>query len=147
MIEIKYHIQYFGRMKKIVLLTLLLLPALFVTAQTASNDEEIAFFKKTFDLDKDQVSKLEQILSRKETDVRRLEANNSYSDSVFREKRRNIYKGAEKSVRMLLNENQLERWSAYKKEQRKINADKIKELREQGASEEDIKDAQFGIFN
>ncbi len=147
MIEIKYHIQYFGRMKKIVLLTLLIFPAFFIAAQGSANDEAIAFYKKTFDLDKTQITELTQILSRKDTDVKRLEANNNYSEAVFREKRRNIYKGAEKSVRMLLNESQLERWSAYKKEQRKINADKINELKAQGASEEDIKDAQFGIYN
>lgn len=147
MIEYKFLFEYFGRMKSLILLIAFFLPLTVVSAQQISVNDETNKYVEFLKLDGDQKDKLVRILERKATDLKRLEANSDTGSADFRQKRRNIYSGTEKSVRIILNEQQLELWSAYQRQQRTENAAKIKELRAQGASEEDIKDAQYGIFN
>lgn len=147
MIEYKFLFEYFGRMKSFMLLILFFASFAVVNAQQISVNDETAKYVDFLKLDSDQKTKLVRILERKATELKRLEANSDTASADFRQKRRNIYSGAEKSIRIILNEQQLELWSAYQRERRTENADKIKELRAQGASEEDIKDAQFGIYN
>jgi hypothetical protein len=147
MIEYEYLFQYFGRMKKFIILGFLCFAFLSVFGQFENAVEEVSYFKKTLNIEPDQITSLEKIIERKYADIASISSLRNGEESVFRQKRRSIYEGANSAIRLLVKEDQLQLWRAYKKEERLKNAQKIKDLQSKGAPEEDLLDAQFGIIN
>ena len=132
-------------MKRILVVILLVFSFTAIYAQEARIGEEMEFYTKELNIEDSQRASLSKIIIRKQKD---LEAINEYAktdENMFRQKRRNIYKGADSSIRMMLNENQIELWKAFKIKSRKANAEKIKALQAGNASKQDLLDAQYGI--
>lgn len=146
MIEYDYLFQYFGRMKKYAILAFLSFGFLTAFGQFQSASEEISFFKQRLNIEKDQEQKLEKVINRKYEDLASIAVLRNSDEKVFRQKRRSIFEGTNSSIRLMMKEQQMDLWVAYKKEERLKNAKKIKELKASGASEDDLLDAQIGII-
>jgi len=134
-------------MKRILVVIVLVFSFSSIFAQEVRISEEMEFYTKELNIEDSQRASLSKIIIRKQKD---LEAINDFAktdETLFRQKRRNIYKGAENSIRLILNESQLETWKIYKKKTRKANAEKIKSLQATNASKQDLLDAQYGINN
>lgn len=110
-------------------------------------NSELKFYDSKLNFNEDQKDKVLLILKRKNQELESISSSRSLDENRFRKKRRNVYAGVDQSIRLILERSQLEAWSEYKREQRRINAQKINELKAINASKEDILDAQYGISN
>lgn len=114
-------------------------------APTRKQKKEAKSLAKAYDLNKDQSAKVLSILSKRDSDMKAIEGLEKDELDKFRAKRRSIIKGTEGSIKILLDREQL---ALYEKEahiRRTRNAKEIDKLKREGASKEDLLDAQYGI--
>jgi hypothetical protein len=109
--------------------------------------KEAKHYTKVLNLDEGQQIKLIDILQHKYQSIEDLSSMETSDPSTFRTKRRAVYTGTDGSIRLLLNREQNELFDVEKRRQRLANAERIQKLQAQGADQEDILDAQFGIKN
>ncbi len=147
MIEYKYLFQYFGRMKRFVTLSVLILFGFSLFGQTAEIKSEIEMYTKVLKISETQKERLEEIVNRKYQDLETIKTSRSIDESIYRAKRRSIYQGELQSIRLIIKEEQLDLWAKFLKEERLKNAKLIKDLNTKNANKEDLMDAQYGIID
>ena len=132
-------------MKRILVLIFLVFSFSFVFAQESRISTEMELFTKELKIEDSQRAKLSKIIIRKYSDLEAISELEKTDESAFRAKRRAVYSGAENSIKMLLSKEQLAHWKTYKAKARTENAKRIKSLRAENASKDDLLDAQYGI--
>ena len=134
-------------MKRILVVIVLVFSFTAIFAQEVRIADEMEFYTQELKIEDSQRASLSKIIIRKQKDLEAIKQIAATDESAFRQKRRNIYQGTEHSIRLLLNENQIDDWKAYKIKSRKANAERIKTLQAANASKQDLLDAQYGISN
>lgn len=137
-------------MKKLILWAFLIVLTGGLNAQKSAESnarKEAKHYIKVLDLNDDQKIKLESVLLHKYESIEEISALESSDPGQFRAKRRAVYAGTDQSIRMLLTREQLDLFEVEKRRQRLANAERIQKLQKQGADQEDILDAQYGIKN
>ncbi len=147
MIEYQYLFQYFGRMKKIVTLAVSILLCQFVFGQATQANDDVSFYAEKLQIEDEQNEALVNIINKKYNDLEQISSLRSTDEARYRMKRRNVYKLAENSIKLILTKEQLTLWDEYRKESRMKNAEAIRALQAKNASKEDLMDAQYGISN
>ena len=132
----------------------LLFVLLLIFISVPSFSQELSDFKKEMkeltqatNLDGEQLLKLNEIYAKRVSDLKSIETLRSTDEQAFINKRRSIYMGSENSIHLLMNPDQIESYTLYKRALRIERADKIKKLKKKNASKDDIIDASYGILN
>lgn len=134
-------------MKRILVLISIFCPLAILTGQENRVQQDFKFYVEELALQADQQPELSRILIRKQNQLDEISHLSENDPSLYRKKRRSIYIGTEASIKMILNEGQLQNWQSYKIKARKTNGERMIKLRQSKASKEDILDAQYGIVN
>ena len=134
-------------MKWIAIVLFVLAGTISLFSQEEKIQSEVSFYVQKLELETDQLEQTAKIIQRKHMELVSISKSRHISEDQFRSKRRNVYTGAEFSIRLILKATQLEHWNKFKKEQRIENAKAIQELLKKKASKQDLKDAQVGISN
>jgi hypothetical protein len=137
-------------MKKLLLWSFFLVLTCSVFGQKAAEKsarKEAKHYIKVLNLSEAQVPGIEAIFVHKFESLEELSSLESTAPDQFRAKRRAVYAGTDQSIRMLLNRSQLDLFEIEKRRQRLANAAQIEKLQKQGAGNEEILDAQYGIKN
>lgn len=133
-------------MKRILVAVILVFSFSSIFSQEIRISEEMNFYTKELKIKQDQTAKLSKIVIRKHNDLASIADLETSDQALFRVKRRNIHKGAEHSIRMILKNDQAELWKIYSLKTRMARAEKIKSLQARNASKQDLLDAQYGIL-
>ena len=134
-------------MKRILGLIVLIFCFYGVSGQESSLQADMEFLGKKLQIKESQRASLSKILIKKHNTMQDLLAMRSSNEDLFRQKRRNIISGTEASIKMILAEEQLKLWHAYKSEMRIANAERSAALKARNASKQDLLDAHYGIEN
>ena len=136
-------------MKKLLMLSFLVAISLSVQAQVNVDKvakKEAKHYVKVLKLDKAQKVEIQNIIVQKYNNLEAIASLKNEDQALFRAKRRALFAGMDGSIRLMLNREQIELFDIEKRRQRLVNADKIQQLQASGADQEDIMDAQFGIY-
>lgn len=134
-------------MKSILVFFTLIIAFSGIKAQENVVQQEMDYFTKELKIKKEQRAALSQIIIRKQEQLEAIASLRANDENHYRAKRRNIVIGAERSIKQMLNKDQLPHWHEYKSKTRIANAKRIKDLRANDASKQDLLDAQAGIVN
>lgn len=134
-------------MKQIVILLVLVFSSMALFGQAEQIRADIDFFTESLQIQDDQEQDLSKIIQKKYDDLSSISTLKNSNEQKFRQKRRVIYRLSDNSIRMILKEEQLEKWDELNRAKRVKNAALIKELQSKNANKEDLKDAQYGIVN
>ncbi len=129
-------------MKKIVLSLSFCLVVLALSAQATigqdaiqqATDELVSLYQ----LDAKQAVKMQTIQERRQRNLAEIETLQDSDPQLYLIKKKNIRKGMEASIRMMLTAEQMPIFNQQQIERRKRDSEKIKSLRAQGASKEEI---------
>ena len=134
-------------MKWIAIVLFVLAGTISLFSQEEKIQSEVSFYVQKLELETDQLEQTTKIIQLKHMELVSISKSRHISEDLFRSKRRNVYTGAEFSIRLILKATQIEHWNNFKKEQRIENAKVIQELLKKSAGKQDLKDAQVGIIN
>lgn len=127
------------------ILTLVFFASVFVlnaqVSPTMQKDYDLLVELCNFD-DRQQI-KLKDIFVKKMSDLKEIEKYKS--SKKYYDKRREVFVGAEGSIFLLVKKDQMEGYNEFKKVKRIERAARVKELKKQGASEDEIRNARIGI--
>ena len=136
------------KMFRILILILFVFSSGFVLAQTdnlISLDKEIQELSQAYHLDKAQEASLQRILVRKQEMLKGIQFHKESDFDRFLELRRTIYKGTEGSIKMILKEDQMDYFKDEAIRKRKLNGERVKVLKSNGAEKQRLIDAGLGI--
>ena len=109
-------------MKQIIVLSVFLLSSFSAFSQVSNEGAEIDMYETALKLDNEQKAIVTGIIEKKSKNLILISEHRSINESEFRVKRRNIYKGAQQSIRLVLKEEQLPLWNELIARQRSETA-------------------------
>lgn len=134
-------------MRKLLAIALLWSCATWMAAAQTNGIDPVAVQQATdeltalYHLDNAQVQKMHTIQERRFRNLAEIEPLKTQDYSVFLAKRKAIVTGTDGSIKRMLHEEQLVIFNNQIAERRKQESDLIRELREKGASKEEIQQA------
>ena len=132
-------------MKKLILSLTMLICVMTLWAQSASSkpeiQKEVEALVALYQLDEAQTAKVQVIQERRFRNLAEIEVLKNTDEKQYWHKRRAIRNGTEASIEMLLNEEQMKVFHTQISERRQKESAIIKQMRQNGASKEEIQDA------
>ncbi len=136
-------------MKKIVLSLSFCLVVLALSAQTTTDQDAVqqatSEMASLYQLDAKQTAKMQTIQERRFRNLAEIETLQDSDPRLYLIKKKNIRKGMEHSIRMMLTQEQMPIFNQQLVDRRKRESEKIKQMRLNGASKEEIQNALLEI--
>lgn len=127
-----------------------ILTFVFFASIFVSNAQMTPTMQKDYDrlvelckLDERQQTRLESIFVKQVNDLKEIEKYKS--TSKYFSKRREVFVGTEGSIYLLVRNDQLDGYNEFTRMKRLERSERVKELRNLGASQDEIRNAQLGI--
>jgi hypothetical protein len=136
------------KMFKNLILILFVFLSGFLSAQNENTtllEKEIQELSQAYQLDQEQSNSLNRILVKKYEMLKGIEFHKENDFERFLILRRTIYKGTEGSIKLILTEDQIVDYNKEVMRKRKINSERVKALKAQGADKQQLIDAGLGI--